>query len=309
MSNRNRSWCFTLNNYTEEEHKNICNVECEYLIVGKEVGENGTPHLQGYIYFKNPRTMGGVKKLLGNKVHLEISRGSAKDNKIYCSKEGDFFEKGDMPQQGERTDLIEIKKNIEEGKKTVDEITMENPTIYHQYGRTLEKIEDIAMRNKFRDFTTTCTWYWGPTGTGKSHKAFENFNPETHYVLSTRDNGWWEDYKQQETVIINEFRGQIPYSFLLELCDKWPIKVPRRGRPPLPFLSKKIIITSSMHPKEVYKNIEEKDSIDQLLRRIDIIFLDKSAQKCTGGNTNPCAPLIKIFNTDDLSLIEDSDTE
>ena len=40
-----------LNNYTEEEFENIKRVledKCKFAIVGKEVGENGTPHLQGF---------------------------------------------------------------------------------------------------------------------------------------------------------------------------------------------------------------------------------------------------------------------
>ena len=47
-----------------------------------------------------------------------------------------------------------------------DEIVCEDPEQYHQYGRTLHKLEDIALRKKHRTWMTTCDWLWGPTGVG-----------------------------------------------------------------------------------------------------------------------------------------------
>jgi len=117
-------------------------------------------------------------------------------------------------------------------------------------------------------------WYIGETGAGKSHKAFEGYSPETHYVYPY-DNDWCDGYMQQETMIINEFRGQIPYSRLLELVDKWPAALRRRGREPMPFLSKRIIVTSKMHPRDVYKNLSEHDTLDQLIRRFKIFEVGK----------------------------------
>ena len=142
--------------------------------------------------------------------------------------------------------------------------------LFHMYGRTLTKLEDLRMRKLFRNFMTQGVWIWGPTGTNKSRMAFEGFTPETHYNL-VNDRGWWDGYCQQETVIINDFRGWIPYDELLQLVDRYPYSVRRRGREPMPFLSKKVIITSALPPSKVYCNRNEGDSIEQLLRRFDVI--------------------------------------
>lgn len=123
---------------------------------------------------------------------------------------------------------------------------------------------------------TTCTWYYGSTGTGKSERAFKDFHPDKHYVLP-KDKGWWDGYRQQNTVIINDFRGHIPYDELLQMIDRYPFDVSRRGRQPLPFTSSHVIITSSLSPEEVYHNRMENDSIEQLLRRIKVV-------ECLGRN-------------------------
>ena len=90
MDIRSRTWCFTLNNPTPEEKKYIKEndlKEFSYIIVGEEVGEQGTPHLQGYIEFENQRTFKAVKKLLP-RCHIEKAKGTGKQNRDYCSKEG-----------------------------------------------------------------------------------------------------------------------------------------------------------------------------------------------------------------------------
>ncbi len=95
-----------------------------------------------------------------------------------------------MPKQGKRVDLDSLKCAIVGGETTVDEVVMDNPMMYHKYGRTLNKIEDIALRQRSRDWMTEGVWYFGPTGVGKSHRAFEGYTPETHYVYPN-DGGWW----------------------------------------------------------------------------------------------------------------------
>lgn len=262
---RSRGWCFTS---FDKEPPKWNEKSMRYLIYGKEIcPESGREHWQSFVYYKNAKTMTASIKLLG-KHHHEKMRGNTEQAIEYCKKEKNYTEVGEEPEQGERKDLDEIKEEIINGKR-VEEIMMEAPTMYHQYGRTLEKIEDVIMRKKYRTEMTEGIWLWGETGVGKSHKAFENYNEENCYQW-TNDNGWWDGYRQQETVIMNDFRGEISYNMLLQLIDKWPMKVSRRGREPMPFLSKKIIITSSKSPEQIYRHRDEEDKIEQLLRRLKV---------------------------------------
>lgn len=42
-----RNYCFTLNNYAEHDIQKLLDTDHTYITFQKEVGVNGTPHLQG----------------------------------------------------------------------------------------------------------------------------------------------------------------------------------------------------------------------------------------------------------------------
>lgn len=270
-----RNWCFTLNNPKPEDKDKLLEYDkCKYIKFQLEKGENGTPHYQGLIIMKNACRMKTMKSI-DSRIHWEPMK-SLDGSIAYCEKddtrEDGPWESGIPPKsgQGKRKDLDELKEQIMEGTKTVDDIVLDNPEIYHKYGRTLHKIEDLALRKQTRTWMTEGIWYWGETGVGKSHLAFEGYTPETHYVWKD-DNGWQDGYTGQEIVIINDFRGHIKYDEMLQMVDKWPHYVRRRGREPAPFLARKVIITSSLRPEQVYCNRNVNDSIQQLLRRMDVL--------------------------------------
>ncbi len=94
-----KAWCFTLNNYTENEFGALVRkfsvlYEKYYFIVGKEIGANGTPHLQGYIEKRDgrfrPLPCFAVERDGKNAMHFERAKGNRKQNYKYCSKDGDY---------------------------------------------------------------------------------------------------------------------------------------------------------------------------------------------------------------------------
>lgn len=84
-------WCLTLNNYTKKEISSIVlkfKPIAHKWIIGKEVGELGTPHLQGFVRFKTKRR---PKSVIDNiRIHWEGAKGTDKENYDYCSKDGDI---------------------------------------------------------------------------------------------------------------------------------------------------------------------------------------------------------------------------
>lgn len=278
-----KSRLFCITNYHEldkadDRYKQIIDEgKATYIAYGKEVcPTTKKEHHQMWVYFKQQkgtgkRSLNQIGKLItGVGSHTESMKGSLDSNEAYCSKEGTYTCHGDKPKPGRRVDLEDVVNDIIGNKRSVDEITLENPMLYQQYGRTLSKVEDITLRKRFRTEMTEGIWYHGPTGGGKSHQAFEGFDPDTHYVKPLEDE-WWDGYTGQETVILNEFRGQLKYSEMLSLTDKWPHYVRRRNREPAPFLAKRVIVTSSKHPATLYEKAGEDDHCSQLLRRFEIV--------------------------------------
>lgn len=85
-----RKWCFTLNNWTEKEYLTLLTQLTQHkYIVGKEIGEKGTPHLQGYIECKNAIRFETLKKW-NDRLHIEKCKGDRKSNLVYCSKDKDY---------------------------------------------------------------------------------------------------------------------------------------------------------------------------------------------------------------------------
>lgn len=283
--NRFHAFCFTSFLETEPFYDEN---RCKYLLFAPEIcPDTGRHHWQGYAYFYDKISLKTCQRILkcpnvNMRAALADDVQYQKDyiigpynkdgkNKPYNPEHKIF---GCEPNQGKRSDLIELKDKILKGELSCDDIITNMPEYYHQYGRTLDKLEDLKMSKIYRTEMTKGIWYYGPTGVGKSHIAFTGFTPETHYVVPN-DNGWWDNYKQQDIVIINDFRGWINYNEMLQLVDKWPHCVKRRGRPPLPFTSKVVIITSSLHPEDIYHNRNNEDSIEQLLRRFEVVHLEK----------------------------------
>lgn len=263
---------------------------CSYMHCGLEhCPETNREHIDGYYEYSTQRKITTELKKFekifskgwGN---LQVAKGSAGENEDYSEKEGNRFEKWGVKSlgQGARNDLLSVKEEIMNGSTTVDDIAVDRPELYHQYARTLTKIEDIALRKKFRTEMTTGIWYYGPTAVGKSHIAFEGYSPDTHYLWKD-DKGWQDGYIGQPIIIINDFRGAITYNDLLQMIDKWPYFVSRRGREPAPFLATKVIITSSLAPHQVYNKRDCEDSIEQLMRRIEVINLTSRS----GSNITP----------------------
>ena len=82
-----RGWCYTINNFTEEDRDGLRSLECVYNIFGYERGAEGTPHLQGYVHFKSHKTQQGVKKMMP-RAHLEPRRDNRPSSGLLQKRRG-----------------------------------------------------------------------------------------------------------------------------------------------------------------------------------------------------------------------------
>ena len=273
---RYRNVVFTVNNWTQEMWDTIWNcIKISYLVMGKEVGASGTPHIQGYAEFKGSQpSWSTVQKSLGGHAWFAPRKSKLPQTAAdYCKEDGDFIERGVMCEPGHQATLNDLKEQIVEGIKP-RQIKWENPHLLHMFGRSIDEMYDIHNYEKKREWFTRGIWYWGPTGTGKSHKALEGYSRATHYI-SPGDGKWFDGYDGQEIFVINEYRGgmgEAGFTDLLQMCDWVPHWLSRRGREPIPFMAKLVIITSSMSPTEIFQTrVGSTDSIAQLERRFTVV--------------------------------------
>lgn len=151
-ANPSRNWCFTWNNYDDGtlehlEHRLL--EEAEKFVMGKEVGESGTPHIQGWIKFKVRKRPIEWAKIPG--IHWERQRGSDWQAYSYCTKDGNYIDHNceDLGKQG-----LEKVKDPLEGRE------------YYEW-----QDEVMSLLEEEPD-DRTIHWYWEPTGrAGKTSLA------------------------------------------------------------------------------------------------------------------------------------------
>lgn len=113
------------------------------------------------------------------------------------------------------------------------------------------------------------TVFWGPTGTGKTRRAWELGGMDAYpKVPNTK---FWDGYQGQKVVIIDEFRGDISISNLLRWFDRYPVLVEIKGSSTI-LCAETVYITSNLSPREWYRDLDEA-TVDALLRRLDIIWV------------------------------------
>lgn len=131
---RSRNWCFTLNNYTEEDINSLKTDDYEYVFQ-EETGEQGTKHLQGLICFKNPMSLSSLKKI-NNKAHWEKCKNKKASIK-YCTKEdtrtGNIYSNIKLAQGTEKNQIKKFSTPpMEWYEKEIEELMKENNFDYEK---------------------------------------------------------------------------------------------------------------------------------------------------------------------------------
>ena len=283
---QHRKWCFTINNPSDQDDPMDKLVSLgdsvKYAVFQKESGENGTVHWQGYIEWRSRgRRLTGMK-LLFPRAHFEPAKGSASQNREYCSKEQGRidgpFEIGECPQgpPGRRNDLEAVKRRIDDGASDID-IANEFFGQWCRYERAFKRYR--MMTQVGRNWQTKVMVLFGEPGTGKTKLAMKMALEEASalgssvFVLNDamrhQQGVWWDGYSGQEVVVIEEFEGWIcrnQFKGLLNHCDL--ILQVKGGA--VSFRGRSIYITSNKKPSDWWKieTQDQREAWPQIQRRL-----------------------------------------
>lgn len=274
MTRSAKNWCFTINNYTDVELQALAQKATEslesgslcYLVYGREVGSEGTPHLQGFVSFCKRKTLNAVRAII-SRAHLEAARGTPSQAAQYCKKDGDYKEFGKCPAgRGHRSDLESLVARISEGA-TSKEIATEFPGQYIRYRNAINA--HIADQLGERQWESDVRVLWGRTGTGKTRKVFDSHERSTIYVHP--GDSWFNGYEGQEVALFDDFNGsEFKLAYFLKILDRYPMKVPIKGGF-VNWLPKIIYITSNKDPADWYRNAlpEHRDAMFRRIKTIE----------------------------------------
>lgn len=232
--------------------------------------ETGQLHLQYYIQRSKQSRLVTIRREICDKSHWEVARGTAAQCIAYVSKEearvAGPWQFGESSTMGGRTDLAMAAQAVREGKE-MKEVATEFPETFIKYHKGMMAYQTLMKSRGKRQCPPDGpeVWvFWGPTGTGKSRRAFETW-PDA-YRKMTNDK-WWDGYRGEETVIFDDFKGSSMrlHDFQL-IVDRYPVKVETKGST-VELSATRLVFTSNRHPSEWYSG--DADPEGTVMRRID----------------------------------------
>jgi TusA-related sulfurtransferase len=241
-----------------------------YMRYGEDSG-----HIQAWVYVPKRTTKRALKKWMPD-AELEVVSGDLHSNNDYKAKAATYKEYGRRPQQGCRTDILDVKKALDNVKtgETVEDLARD-PVLFSPLSR-MPKFANAYVNNLRRraiqgDHTAPeVTFIHGPANSGKTRYVRDKEEPSHLYDVPA-DNGfkWFDGYAGEPAVLYDNLR---PESFsskesFLKALDRYPIQVAIKGGF-TPFHPKRIYLTSTF-PLE---HLESCFAPNELRRRITSIL-------------------------------------
>lgn len=258
-----------------------------YLAYGEEVCPNtGTPHLQAFCQLWENRAASYVHNIFP-RCHVSLMRGTFQQNDAYCSKEGTLVEFGTRVEQGMRTDIIAVKRKLDDGMAPMA-IAEENvaqfcavskmPRFCAEYSHYVRGKMIKTDRSQPKVYIRI-----GDPGTGKTRWLDEQFGLDGWARMPDPNGTWWitESVSRSDTVLIDELgpKKAPKIEEFLEWTDRYPIEFHTKGG----FLwwkPKNIVITSNFEVKDWWNDISEvhMQAVMRRVYRIERVYKDRPSE-------------------------------
>ncbi len=223
-------------------------------------------HWQVYLELHKRHRVTGVKKIIGNKAHIELCKGQPSENRKYCSKDdtampNTFQEYGEITpdvekQQGKRTDCTKIIDLIKQGK-TDGEILTECSSALRMLNY-LQKARSALSTSTYRE-DLKVIYIYGPSGSGKSYQVYNKIKGESYNrPLISESKIWFEGYTSEKIIWLDDidFR-HYNREYILHILDKYPLSLQYKGGS-APANYTTVYITSNIDPLYYDKAIQRR---------------------------------------------------
>lgn len=239
-----------------------------------ELGEGGFLHWQFVVYFEGKIRFNALRALLPPTTHLTKVTREGVEVLNYCWKDDTCadldsrFEFGVAPRmrRNNPTDWQQVYDNARAGN--FDQI---QPDVLVRHYGNLRRInmDNLVLpnRNDCRVYV-----YWGAPGTGKSRRAREEAGEDAY--VKPNSTKWWNGYRGQERVIIDDFDGKIGLHHLKVWFDRYRCSVETKGGE-IPLVANEFWITSNLRPQDWFPDVSQ-DEKNALLRRFtEVVYFNE----------------------------------
>ena len=267
-----RRWMLTINNPTFDESEKLwllghhqC-IDC--LVYGAEHCDEGTPHFQIYIQFKQMWRWNRVKALFP-RADIELAKKPKLACCRYCAKEGFYYAFGNVPDlaTGHREGTLAQKRAAENlaREEVIKRLRLGDLRYVDLTDEQL--LDDKLCKGANRALGVTTGPYRehlhvvvfiSPTGWGKSYNVWKTFEKVCTVEFSA--NQEWYINPEEYVMLYDEFCGQIRCQKMLKYLDKYPISLPIKGGH-RPCYWKLIFICSNTPPEMWYTKEDEKTGV------------------------------------------------
>lgn len=223
----------------------------------------GRLHWQFFLIFSQRKRFQTVQRLLPG-AHLEPARDLEK-SRDYCMKIESRIElpieTGEFPKKVTSLNVVDLLRR----SRPLD-VLDQAPNLWRSF-RTLVTLHSALLRP--RREATSGLLLFGATGTGKSRIAHHigRFLGTEHTFTADPALQWLDGYNGQPLIIVDEFRGTAPVSFLLRFIDRYPMMLPIKGGF-VQMCATMVIFTSNLGLSEMYAGLDH-PTLLALHRRIN----------------------------------------
>lgn len=233
-----------------------------YLKGQQELPALGYHHWQFLVHVSPKKSLSQMKEV-DRTVHWEPTRSDAAEDYVWkeeSSVEGTKFEFG--KKAFKRNSKVDWAVQIKLARAGQFE-DMDPGVLFRNYTSAKRLYNDTIIASK-RD-NICVNYYYGRTGTGKTYAAMTEAGEDAYWKLST--NKWWDGYKGQLNVVIDEMTaGCIGICHLLRWFDWYPCQLEVKGSC-IGLKATNFWVTSNLSLDELLEN-EREEHKNALKRRI-----------------------------------------